>query len=63
MEKLFIQICCLVGISIAVTVIFTSRQLVDKIKNIKDRSSAAKLFSASGFVVSVLALYIIYVNL
>ena len=63
MEKLLIQIGCLVVICIAVNITFTSRQIVDKIKNIKDRSSAAKLFSVSGFVVTILALYIIYINL
>ncbi len=63
MEKLLIQIGCLVVMCIAVNITFTSRQIVDKIKNIKDRSSAAKLFSVSGFVVTILALYIIYINL
>ncbi len=63
MEKLLIQIGCLVVICIAVNITFTSRQIVEKIKNIKDRSSAAKLFSVSGFVVTILALYIIYINL
>lgn len=63
MEKLLIQIGCLAVICIAVNITFTSRQLVDKIKNIKDRSSAAKLFSVSGFVVTVISLYIIYINL
>lgn len=63
MEKLLIQVGCLVVICIAVNITFTSRQIVDKIKNIKDRSSAAKLFSVSGFVVTILALYIIYINL
>lgn len=63
MEKLLIQIVCLVVICIAVNITFTSRQIVDRIRNIKDRSSAAKLFSVSGFVVTVLALYIIYINL
>lgn len=63
MEKLLIQIGGLVVICIAVNIAFTSRQIVDKIKNIKDRSSAARLFSVSGFVVTILALYIIYINL
>lgn len=63
MEKLLIQVGCLVVICIAVNITFTSRQIVEKIKNIKDRSSAAKLFSVSGFVVTILALYIIYINL
>lgn len=63
MEKLLIQIGCLVVMCIAVNITFTSRQIVEKIKNIKDRSSAAKLFSVSGFVVTILALYIIYINL
>lgn len=63
MEKLLIQIGCLVVMCIAVNITFTSRQIVDKIKNIKDRSSAAKLFGVSGFVVTVISLYIIYINL
>lgn len=63
MEKLLIQIGCLILTSIAVNIAFTSRQLVDKIKNIKDRSSAARLFSVSGFVVTIISLYIIYINL
>lgn len=63
MEKLLIQMGCLIVMCIAVNITFTSRQIVDKIKNIKDRSSAAILFSVSGFVVTILALYIIYINL
>lgn len=62
MNKQLIQIIFLLLICISVYIIYFSRQLIGKIKNIKDVNSAVYLLKISGFIALITSLYIIYIN-